>query len=580
MLRHRLWIAVSLLGCLGLAAGPVQALDEIWDLEAIDASGVGTHPSLSLPPKNPAAWVTFQGVVLNRPQDMLDTATQWQMYVQALPTNPAPYNQGGIALYANTFYDPTGWPRYSNDWLPGDVVEVHGLLLYYNGKTNLNERHDGDNIFAVTLIEHGTLPAPQRLSSIAEAITFDPTRATGGERYQAQWCRLDGARVTTGTWAANQTVTITDDSGATMAMLLGALGDFTQGAPPPGRFTVTALLDQEDTTAPYQDSYRLWPLAYSQIAVWGDTNGDGVVDFSDYQTLAVNYGNTAGATWFMGDYNRDGAVDFADYQNLAVNYGYGTLVAQPPIFVPAPEPATLGLLCLGGLGLAAARRRRACHILAGALALLTPAAVAQASMVTLDLTADSGQWQVWAAVSGNCRGLDSFSLDVTATGGLAVTSSLNRAPQSDNGIADLFGFHKFRSNGSAGADIQAAQDSIYGSSNDPAKDARLLLDVGIAAGSRPDVLSGHTIAWDAPVLLASGTYAGASGWLQADGSFTVLKTLSGGGWTGPGNVEFATVVGDTVQVPEPATLGLAAAGLGLLAARRRLKRASAGASGA
>jgi hypothetical protein len=356
MSRQRLWVAVSLLVCLGPAAGPARALDEIWDLEAIDSSGVGTHPSLSLPSENPAAWVTFQGVVLNRPQDMLNTATQWQMYVQALPTNPAPYNQGGIALYANKFYDPTGWPRYTSDWLPGDVVEVTGLLLFYNGKTNLNERHDGDNIFTVTLMEHGSLPAPWKIPSIAEAIPFDVSRATGGERYQAQWCRLDGARVTDGTWAANQTVTITDDSGATMPMLLGAFGDFAQGAPPPGRFTVTAIFDQEDSTSPYTGNYRLWPLAYNQIAVWGDSNGDGVVDFSDYQTLAVNYGTTTGATWFMGDYNRDGAVNSLDYQNLYTNYGYGTPEAQPPITEPIPEPATLGLAA-AGLGLLAARRR-------------------------------------------------------------------------------------------------------------------------------------------------------------------------------------------------------------------------------
>ena len=357
MLRHRLLIAVSLLVCLGLAAGPARALDEIWNLEVIDSSGWGTHPSLSLPPANPAAWVTFQGVVLNRPQDMLNTATQWQMYVQALPTNPAPYNQGGIALYANKFYDPTGWPRYSNEWLPGDVVEVTGLLLFYNGKTNLNERHDGDNIFTVTLVEHGTLPAPWKIPSIAEAITFDVSRAAGGERYQGQWCRLDGARVTTGTWAANQTVTITDDSGATMPMLLGAFGDFTQGAAPPGRFTVTAIFDQEDLTSPYQDTYRFWPLSYNQIAVWGDTDANGLVDFSDYQTLADHYGTPSDATWQMGDYNHDGAVNSLDYQNLYTNYGYGTTEAQPPITEPIPEPATLGLLLMGGAGLLAARRR-------------------------------------------------------------------------------------------------------------------------------------------------------------------------------------------------------------------------------
>jgi len=567
MLRHRLLIAVGLLGCLGLAAGPARALDEIWNLEAIDANGVGTHPSLSLPPENPAAWVTFQGVVLNRPQDMLDTSTQWQMYVQALPTSPAPFNQNGIALYANKFYGSTGWPRYSNDWLPGDVVQVTGLLSFFNGKSNLNERHDEDCVFTLTLLSHGSLPTPQRLTSIADATAFAPTRTTGGERYQGQWCRLDGARVVAGTWNNNQTVTITDDSGATMPMLLGLYGGFAQGAAPPGRFTVTSIFDQEDTTSPYTGTYRLWPLSYSQIAVWGDADANGIVDFSDYQNLAIHFGQTV-AAWTDGDFNRDGVVDFADYQNLAANYGYGTLVAQPPIFVPTPEPATLGLLLLGGLGLAGVRRRGR-HVLAVVLALAVPAAMAHASVVTLDLTAGGGQWQVWGTVSSDCRGLDSFDLDVTATGGLTVTGSANKAPQSDNGVADLFGFYKFRSDGAAGANIQGAQDTIYGSSNNPAKDSKVLLDAGVAPGSRVDSLSGDMIAWGAPMLLASGTYSGSAGRLEVEGQCTILKTGTGGIWTGPGNVAFATVVGDTVQAPEPATLGLLALGLGLAAIQAR-----------
>jgi hypothetical protein len=359
MLRHRLSVILSLFVGLGLAAGPAAAATpvEIWNLEAVDALGNGTSPYVYANPDSTAAWVTFQGIVLNKPSDML-SVSNWQMYVQALPGSP--YPNAGIALYANKYYNATGWPRYSNDWLPGDRVTVTGIVGFYNGKTNLNERHDGDYRFTVQLDSPGSLPAPRLIPSIAQAIAFDPTRATGGENYQAQWCQLNGASVVSGTWGANKTVMITDSSGAQMAMILGLGGGFTQGAAPPGRFNITAIFDQEDPTGatyntnpPYEylgggwtGDYRFWPLSCGQLALWGDANSDGVVNQYDSEILAAHNGMTTGATWALGDFNGDGAVNGIDSDALSLNYGYST-----------PEPATLGLLALGGLGVAVIRRR-------------------------------------------------------------------------------------------------------------------------------------------------------------------------------------------------------------------------------
>jgi len=331
--------AVAMLALLGLPAGVIaQELDQIWDLEAVDMDGNGVHPSLGYRDDEPEAWVTFRGVVLNEPNDMLDTATQWQMYVQALPGTPDPNNRGGIAVYANAFYyKPVNyWPRYSADFAPGDVVEVHGLMMNYNGKANLNERHwpGEENHFTITKISAGAVPAPLLIPSIAACNTFDttdadgdglPDRDAGGERYQAQWCRLEGLRVTNASgWGNGSAVPVTDDSAETLTMFCGYMGDFDVYTAPGGKFNVTAIFDQEDDSGvPYHGNYRMWPLKFSQVEMWGDTNLDSDVDLADVGSLLGNWtgaGSPQGKAWADGDFDKDEDVDLEDVGNLLANW--------------------------------------------------------------------------------------------------------------------------------------------------------------------------------------------------------------------------------------------------------------------
>jgi len=90
----------------------------------------------------------------------------------------------------------------------------------------------------------------------------------------------------------------------------------------------------------------------------GDSNLDGKINFADYTTLSDNWLQNVGAGGAaVGDFNGDGVVNFADYTILSDNW----LSADPYIGTYGglgytPEPVTMALLALGGLGLL--RRRK------------------------------------------------------------------------------------------------------------------------------------------------------------------------------------------------------------------------------
>jgi hypothetical protein len=93
-----------------------------------------------------------------------------------------------------------------------------------------------------------------------------------------------------------------------------------------------------------------------KYAYYGDANLDGSVDTVDFNLLAANFGGS-GKNWVQGDFNYDSTTDTVDFNLLASNFSKPPLAdAGAGVGNLVPEPASIGLLGLAGLG--ALRRRR------------------------------------------------------------------------------------------------------------------------------------------------------------------------------------------------------------------------------
>jgi hypothetical protein len=93
-----------------------------------------------------------------------------------------------------------------------------------------------------------------------------------------------------------------------------------------------------------------WFQIFDPVA--GDADGDGDVDAADYLALKDNFGTVSGATWEQGDFDKDGNVDRDDLLLLEQSFGRNASHSVGLGGIESvPEPATLGLLALGGLAL-------------------------------------------------------------------------------------------------------------------------------------------------------------------------------------------------------------------------------------
>jgi hypothetical protein len=96
----------------------------------------------------------------------------------------------------------------------------------------------------------------------------------------------------------------------------------------------------------------------------GDTNGDGVVDLTDYNNV-INFFGTAEPAFTNGDSTGDGTVDLNDYNDVINFFGAqvpqagleGGLVGPALAAVAIPEPTSLSLLGLASCAMLRRKRR-------------------------------------------------------------------------------------------------------------------------------------------------------------------------------------------------------------------------------
>ena len=89
----------------------------------------------------------------------------------------------------------------------------------------------------------------------------------------------------------------------------------------------------------------------------GDADGDEIVSADDFISVQLNFGGI-GVTGIPGDANSDGTVSADDFDSVQANFGStssGAEVGGDNILIP--EPATIGLLVIGGLTLITKRSR-------------------------------------------------------------------------------------------------------------------------------------------------------------------------------------------------------------------------------
>ena len=275
---------------LGLVPATLAAEPETHArLQAVHADGTSAWTG-TLP-------FTLRGVLLNDPEEFLDSSPrfvpwndgagagqmggQWQIFLQAAD----PGDRGGTACWMGQNYGNLPWirntaksytdeewraeirrlsrdPATNHRFRRGDLIEVTAnRSLFYGGKRNINEAHDKspEADFTVRLVwaDYG-LPEPEVIT-LADLVRpedgdpgtrediFDPTRQTGGERYQGVRVRLNNLMLVDASgWGkvawGERLCRVTDGTGRLFPVRT-ALGSW--GTPPSGRFDAIGILNQE-----------------------------------------------------------------------------------------------------------------------------------------------------------------------------------------------------------------------------------------------------------------------------------------------------------------------------------------------
>lgn len=245
--------------------------DTMWDYEAVDSTGYGTHPLCWADETDPNSRITVEGVALAGSNEILDPNSQYTAFIQ----DDTSYRGGMQAWTGKFFYGDAMWTQLRTsdyiDFQAGDRLRITGLIADMGrGKVVINNRGHNSSpnlIWHVDILSHPGLPDPELIPSVSNCNYFDQTRTDGGERYQTRYVMLHGVQISGGTWGSDNLMTIQDTSGS-VGMLLSAMGDFNAYSQPQGKLNVVGIFDQEVPTGAvdYTTGYRVWVKRFSDIA--------------------------------------------------------------------------------------------------------------------------------------------------------------------------------------------------------------------------------------------------------------------------------------------------------------------------
>ncbi len=106
-------------------------------------------------------------------------------------------------------------------------------------------------------------------------------------------------------------------------------------------------VDSGDNNVPYDISFENFRMYVPGEDLEGDLNGDGFVGLDDLDIILSAWNQSVPPADAAADPSGDGFVGLDDLDLVLNNWNAGT----PPATAVVPEPATLGLISLGGLAL-------------------------------------------------------------------------------------------------------------------------------------------------------------------------------------------------------------------------------------
>ena len=227
-----------------------------------------------------------------------------------------------------------------------EVTGMHGELQLLGGTANL------DAIFMGSSTEGGTVTGTGKTMLSQSAVVT----LAGGMHMQSGGSALEVLLGSTNPFRFNTSGVSNSLAGDLIVTLIGG---YVPTASAEWKLVTNGLYsgDFENISTDFDTEVRGSDLYLKYLGSApqphpGDANNDGYVNVGDLGILAGNWGQSP-RTWAQGNFTTpDTVVDVGDLGVLAGNWGW----TAPPS-LPAPEPASLMLLSLGGLVLLRRKRK-------------------------------------------------------------------------------------------------------------------------------------------------------------------------------------------------------------------------------